>query len=156
MMKNATFTFAAILALNLFHLPDGTHSFTTTPTASIRRTTSTNLHGLPPLPGFLTRNKATSDENTAVTATTDRSSDIPFMPGEGGAITNDMSTEMALETTTTTNTDIAKKSEGEELSETQSLLQKVKQAGTAGGKNSFVYYHNMCMHNMNTQFNNSY
>jgi hypothetical protein len=78
------------------------------------------------------------------------------MPGEGGAITNDMSTEMALETTTTTNTDIAKKSEGEELSETQSLLQKVKQAGTAGGKNSFVYYHNMCMHNMNTQFNNSY
>ncbi|KAL3759924.1 hypothetical protein ACHAWU_007668 [Discostella pseudostelligera] len=126
MMKNATF--AALLALNLFHLPDGTHSFTTTPSASIRRSMSTNLHGLPPLPGFLTRNKATSDENTTVTATTDRSSDIPVLPGEGGAISSDM-TEMALETTTTY---IAEKSDGEELSETQTLLQKVKQAGTAG------------------------
>lgn len=147
MMKNATF--AALLALNLFHLPDGTHSFTTTPSASIRRSTSTNLHGLPPLPGFLTRNKATSDENTTVTATTDRSSDIPVLPGEGGAISSDM-TEMALETTTTY---IAEKSDGEELSETQTLLQKVKQAGTAGGKYSFGYYHNVC--DMNAQDNNS-
>lgn len=170
-MKNSTLA-ASFVALNLFHLlPDGIHSFTlpatTTTTntatfraaATIRRaptssSTSTNLHGLPPLPGFLTRKKASSDEETTASASADTATDIPALPGQGAISNIDMTTEMSLETTTTADSsDTTAPGDEQQLSETQSLLQKVKQAGTAGGEYIFYYsvidiYHNMyvCHH----------
>ncbi len=163
-MKNPTFA-ASLLAWNLFHLlPEITHSFTTTPTttttstspsfrnaASIRRYTATNLYGLPPLPGFLTRNKASSDEETTTAAATADAvmtsgslSDIPVLPGQGTISNDDMTTEITSFEPTITTVPAEKSSSdvgGEkQLTETQSLLQKVKQAGTAGGEfsNSLV------------------
>jgi len=150
-MKNSTLA-ASFVALNLFHLlPDGIHSFTlpatTTTTntatfraaATIRRaptssSTSTNLHGLPPLPGFLTRKKASSDEETTSSASADTATDIPALPGQGAISNIDMTTEMSLETTTSADSSdtTAPGDEQQQLTETQSLLQKVKQAGTAG------------------------
>ena len=140
MRNTSTSSFAAailLIALNLFNLPSTTHSFTaqqitrhppatTTPasvrsSAAFRRSPATNLHGLP-LPGFPTETKATDG-----TATQERLLDIPVPPGEGGAVSTEMM-ELSLETTT------AAAEKEEPLSETQTLLQKVKQAGTAGGK----------------------
>lgn len=165
-MKKPTFA-ASLLAWNLFHLlPEITHSFTTSPTtttitttippfrnaaAIIRRSTTTNLHGLPPLPGFLTRNKASSDEETTTAAATADAvmtsgsvSDIPVLPGQGTISNDDMTTEItSFEPTTTTvpaETSSSDVGGEKQLTETQSLLQKVKQAGTAGGEfsNSLV------------------
>lgn len=162
-MKNSTLA-ASLLALNLFHLlPEGTHSFTTIPItttttttttsfrddATIRRSTITNLNGLPPLPGFLTRNRASADEETTTASAVlskNGSTDIPELPGQGAKSNENMTTESALETTTTaTATDVAENTcneaigETQQLSETQTLLQKVKQAGTAGGGFPLVY-----------------
>ena len=137
-MKNSTFA-ASFVALTLFHLlPDGIYSFTmpttSSSTATIRRSPAasitTNLHGLPPLPGFLTRNKASSEEEIA--SATAAASDIPVLPGQGAISNNDMTTESALETTG---------EEEQQLSETQTLLQKVKQAGTAGGEYNILLFH---------------
>lgn len=83
------------------------------------------LHGL--LPGFLSRNKI-SDIEDADNA--DGKSDVPAASEE--AISPEM-TELALETTDTAECSVpVKVEEEEELSETKTLLQKVKQAGTAG------------------------
>ena len=85
----------------------------------------TSLNGL--LPDFITRNK--SEEDTAVVDTAEVESEVESISPE--------MTELALESTETVSTDVeAQKAEEdeEELTETQKLLKKVKQAGTAGGE----------------------
>jgi hypothetical protein len=120
-MKNAMI--APLLVLSaLSSLPNGALSFTARPLANnnnaIRTANSassssrqpTHLHGL--LPGFLSRNKEETDESEAPMATE-------------AAISPKM-TELAMETVP------EEEEEEEELSETKKMLQKVKQAGTAG------------------------
>lgn len=121
-MKNTVLPLLFLSALTT--LPNVVFSFTTGPSSltggAITRTTNsaapaipsprhpTQLHGL--LPSFLTGNKDETDE-----------SDMPAATAE--SISPEV-TEMALETNGG--------EEEEELSEAKKLLQKVKQAGTAG------------------------
>ncbi|KAL7546603.1 hypothetical protein ACHAWF_009932, partial [Thalassiosira exigua] len=125
MMKR---TSACLLVLHaLGSLPNEALSFTARPLAGnpIRSTgamcprSSTRLHGL--LPKFLTREKTSGNADVAV-ASEDESQE---------AIAPEV-TELALEADSEGPADVSACEEEEELTETQTLLQKVKQAGTAG------------------------
>lgn len=126
-------TLASLLFFNAFGaLPDGALSFTARPPLAVRLTDAvarrpTELHGL--LPGFLKRNK----EDETVEAKAEVASDVVPSASEG-AMSPEM-TELALETEGEASAAVEEvKEEEEEMSETQELLQKVKQAGTAGGE----------------------
>ena len=117
-MKNTALSSLVVLAL--LELPRSAHSFTAATTRPqppsplaggpvVRRSSRTRLRGLK-IPDFLARNRSPEPEMT----------------------------ELALEATTAADTTSAEVIEagggGEEPTETQTLLQKVKQAGTAGGE----------------------
>lgn len=115
---------ASLLALHaLGGLPQGTLAFTARPLGGAIRSANAGVVAAarPPthLHGFFTKEKAPeaevaeSAEETAVPEAT---------------------TEVALETTANGDASVPAEEEEEELSETQKLLQKVKQAGTAGGE----------------------
>jgi hypothetical protein len=115
-------TIASLLVLNLLNQPDAALSFTASrplvaralSTAVIRPTTELNVK----MPAFLSRNKEETVDGTDV-------------PGGAEESISPEITEMALETSEAQSAAV-EEAEEEELSETQKLLQKVKQAGTAG------------------------
>lgn len=125
-MKNALASLLVFSAIG--SLPNGTLSFTARPptraAAAASARNPTQLHGL--LPDFLTRKKSSDAEGAG-------DSDGAAPPSsDGGAISPEM-TELALEKAAGSEDSSGLEECGEEeLTETQKLLQRVKQAGTAG------------------------